>query len=121
MSNRWKILIVDHDEEVLLRLEHALETNGFETTLAWHSDAFHRFFIEQEYDLVIIGHRPPEIDAAEILRLLADSPVQRIVLNRDLRYPFEDDFFYRLGAHAVLSKSGAAMTEQVRESLAAVC
>lgn len=121
MSNRWKILIVDHDEDVLLRLEHALETAGFDTTVAWHSDAFHRFFIEHEYDLVIIGHRPPEIDAAEILRLLGDSRVQRIVLNGNLRHPFEDDFFYRLGANAVLSKGGADVAEQVRESLVAAC
>ncbi|MGH9523897.1 MAG: hypothetical protein ACRD3E_15335 [Terriglobales bacterium] len=121
MTHRWKILIVDQHEEVLLRLEHALETAGFDTTLAWHSDAFHRYFIEQEYDLVIIGHRPPEIDAGEILRLMGDSRVQRIVLNGPERHPFEEEYFYKLGAHSVLPKYHADLAERVKESFAAVC
>lgn len=119
MSDPWKILIVDQHEDVLLRLEHALETAGFETTVAWHADAFHRFFIEHEYDLVIVGHRPPDIDAAEILRLLAGTRAQRIVLNGPERHPFEDQYVYRLGADAVLPKDDIDLAGQVKASLQA--
>jgi CheY-like chemotaxis protein len=103
MASRWKILILDQHEDVLLNLEHVLETAGFDTTLAWHVDAFRRFLAENEYDLVIIGHRPPEIDAAEVLRSLPVA-AQTIVLTGPAVHPFEDDYFYRLGAQAVFSK-----------------
>ena len=114
MADRWKILILDHNEDVLLRLEHVLETAGFDTTLAWHSDAFYRYFAETEYDLYIIGHRPPETDAAEILRTIADRHVPCIVLNGSSNFPLQEDYFHALGAHAVLAKWDGRVTECVR-------
>ena len=104
MATPWKILILDQHEDVLLHLEHALETAGFDTTLAWHLDAFRRYLSEREFDLILIGHRPPDIDAVEVLRSMADLRTQTIVLKAAGRHPFEDDYFYRLGAKAVLSQ-----------------
>ena len=104
MANGWKVLILDQHEDVLLNLEHTLETAGFETTLAWHLDAFRRFVSEREFDLILVGHRPPEIDAAEVLRSLAPLRTQAIVLRGPALHPFDDDHFHRLGARAVLSQ-----------------
>ncbi len=104
MATPWKILILDQHEDVLLNLEHALETAGFDTTLAWHLDAFRRYVSEREFDLILVGHRPPEIDAAAVLRSLADIRTQTIVLKAAGHHPLEDDYFYQLGAKAVLSQ-----------------
>jgi DNA-binding response OmpR family regulator len=38
MRIRRSILVLDHDEDVLLRLEHLLETKGFDTTVTWRFD-----------------------------------------------------------------------------------
>ena len=117
MADRWKILILDREEDVLLRLEHVLETAGFDTTVAWHTDAFYRYFTEREYDLYIIGHRPPETDAAEVLRTVANRHTPCIVLNSHPRFPMQEEYFHALGAHAVLSKWDAQVTECVRKAL----
>ena len=117
MADRWKILILDHNEDVLLRLEHVLETAGFDTTLAWHADAFYRYFAENEYDLYIIGHRPPETDAAEVLKTIAAPDRPCIVLNGPAHYPAQEEYFHGLGAHAVLSKWDGRVTECVRSML----
>lgn len=117
MADRWKILILDREEDVLLRLEHVLETAGFDTTVAWHTDAFYRYFTENEYDLYIIGHRPPETNAAEVLKTIANRHTPCIVLNSHPRFPMQEEYFHALGAHAVLSKWDARVTECVRKAL----
>jgi DNA-binding NtrC family response regulator len=119
MAERWKILILDQDEDVLLRLEHVLETAGFETTVAWHTDAFYRYFTEHEYDLFIIGHRPPETDAAEVLKTIANRHTPCIVLNSHPRFPMQEEYFHALGAHAVLARWDGRVTECVRGALPA--
>ena len=114
----WRILILDQHEDVLLDLEHVLETAGFDTTLAWHVDAFPRFVAERDFDLIIVGHRPPEIDAAEVLRTLGPMRAQMIVLKGRSRHPFEDEYFYRLGAHAVLNNWNSDIAGCIRTTLA---
>ena len=119
MADRCKILILDREEDVLLQLEHVLETAGFDTTVAWHTDAFYRYFAENEYDLYIVGHRPPETDAAEVLKTIAYRNVPSIVLQGPARIPLQEEYFHSLGAHAVLSKWDARVAECVRRTLPA--
>lgn len=118
MATGWKVLILEQHEDVLLNLEHVLETAGFDTTLAWHMDAFRRYLSEREFDLIIIGHRPPEIDAAQVLRSIAPLRPQTIVLTGTARHPFEDQYFYGLGAHAVFSKWDPDIAACIRSSFA---
>lgn len=118
MASRWKILILDQHEDVLLNLEHVLETAGFDTTVAWHVDAFRRFLAETEYDLIIIGHRPPEIDAAQLLGSLTTG-TQTIVLTGPGAHPVEEDCFYRLGAQSVFSKWNSDIAGCIRGTLPA--
>ncbi len=101
---RHSILIADHDEDVLLRLEHLLETAGFDTTVTWRADEVIRLLAQREFDLLIIGHHPPEIDAATIMREAVARRLPWIVLDSAAEFPFQEQYFYKLGAHAVLRK-----------------
>ncbi len=113
---RPTILIVDHDEDVLLRLEHLLETAGFETTISWRLEQAEDFIEKNSFDLVVVCHYPPVLDAAGVLRRAANrrrSPC--IVLHAPERFPFDAEYFYSLGAHAVLSKWAPEIAERVRQ------
>jgi DNA-binding response OmpR family regulator len=120
MTNGWRILILDQHEDVLLHLEHLLETAGFDTTLAWHMDAFRRYLGKSEYDLIIIGHHPPEIDAGEVLRSLHPVRPQTIVLTGATRHPFEEEYLHGLGADAVFSKWNRDLATCIRKSFPSV-
>ena len=56
-----RILVVDHDEDVLLRLEHLLETAGFDTTVTWRLDDVRHLMEQRNFDLVVVGHHPPSL------------------------------------------------------------
>ncbi len=114
-SRRHSILILDHDEDVLLRLEHLLETAGFDTTVTWRADEVAQLLCNREYDLLIIGHHPPEMDASEVARQAASHRLPWIVLDGAREYPFQEQYFYTLGAHAVLGKWAAGLAERVRQ------
>jgi CheY-like chemotaxis protein len=115
-ATRRSILVVDHDEDVLLRLEHLLETAGFETTVTWRLDDVCHLIDQRRFDLVVIGHHPPHLDASRVLRFTdGDGRPPCIVLHPPERFPFDADYFYSLGAHAVLSKWGPEVAERVRQ------
>ena len=116
MGARRSILVVDHDEDVLLRLEHLLETAGFDTTVTWRLDEVRQFIEQQRYDLLVIGHHPPDLDAFRVLQITGgDRRPPCIVLHPPDRFPFDAEYFYSLGAHAVLSKWGTEVSERVRQ------
>jgi DNA-binding response OmpR family regulator len=116
MHSQRSILIVDHDEDLLLRLEHLLESAGFATTVTWRADHLNDLLTNSTYDLVVIGHHPPDMDAARVLRHAACGPRPAcIVLNPQDQYPFEAEYFYSLGAHAVMSKWSPEIAERVRQ------
>ena len=116
MRTRPSILITDNDEHVLLRLEHLLETAGFDTTVTWRVDEAHQLLRQRSYDLIVVGHYPPNLDAARILRQVgAQGRPACIVLHPPERFPFDAEYFYSLGAHAVLSRWGPELAERVRQ------
>ncbi len=116
MPTRRSILVVDHDEDVLLRLEHLLETAGFDTTVTWRLDEVRHLIDQRQFDLVVIGHHPPHLDASRVLQLTGgDRPTPCIVLHPPERFHFDAEYFYSLGAHAVLSKWGPEFSERVRQ------
>lgn len=114
-SRQHSILILDHDEDVLLRLEHLLETAGFDTTVTWRADEIAQLLADRKYDLLVIGHHPPETDAGAVARQAASRCLPWIVLAGAREYPFQEQYFYALGAHAVLGKWATGLAECVRQ------
>ncbi len=115
MSSHRRILIIDHDEDWLIRLEHLLETAGFATTVTWRADHLKDLLARSSYDLVVIGHHPPGMDAAAVLRHRTGRPRPACIVLHPHEYPFEAEYFYSLGAHAVISKWSPDVAERVRQ------
>ena len=117
---RKRILILDHDEQVLIELESALESAGFETTTTWDRQEAVRLLDSRDFDLLLLGDHPPEVKCAELLKALRSRPSRApcIVLRSVARYPFEDQYLCQLGAYAVMSKcEGCDLVAKVRECL----
>lgn len=115
MDSRRSILIVDQSEDLLLRLEHLLGSAGFTTTVT--CDQLNELLTGSTYDLVVICHYPPEMDAATVLRHAAPGPRPAcIVLHSQDEYPFQAEYFYSAGAHTRSRRSGASTSPSVSGS-----
>lgn len=58
--------------------------------------------LSRDFDVVIAGHHPPDIDAAELVREVGGPNI--IIAQTGAKWPFEREYFYSLGARAVLSR-----------------
>ncbi len=106
-GSKRRILIVDVDKYVLMRLEQQLEDNGFETTTTWDLDAAMGLLTREHFDLLVVAHHPPQCNALEALQLLGSaSGCPCLVLYSAAEYPFEQEHLRSLGAAAVLCKWG---------------
>jgi len=119
---RKKILILDHDERVLIDLERVLQDEGFETTTTWDTREALDMVAHREFDLLLLGDHPPEVRSAELLNTLRSRPISApcIVLQTAARYPFEGQYLCWLGAHAVMPKwEYRDIVAKIRERLSA--
>jgi DNA-binding NtrC family response regulator len=67
MSNKANILIVDHDEIVLIGLEHILEGAGHSTATAWSAKEALRLLDQAMFDLLLISEHLDDVDSATLL------------------------------------------------------
>jgi len=103
---RKKILVLDYDERVLIDLERVLEDEGFETTTTWDVKEALDLFTHRDFDVLLMGDRPPEVRCTEFLKALRTRQISAscIVLQTAARYPFEGQYLCWLGAYAVMPK-----------------
>jgi DNA-binding response OmpR family regulator len=103
---RKKILVLDHDERVLIDLERCLEDEGFETTTTWDLQEALDLLANRDFDLLLLGDHPPEVRCAELLKTFRSRQISPscIVLQTAARYPFENQYLCWLGAQAVMPK-----------------
>ena len=117
-SARKRVLILDHDEDLLLRLEQLLEHEGVATDITWDAQQAMDMMQRHSYDLLILGHHPPEVDAVGVLRQLTpEKNPGCVILQSGAQYPFEQEYLQSLGARAVLSKHEEAIGIRVRQML----
>ncbi len=69
-ERRKQVLLVDNQEDVLVLLEHALETGGYETTTAWSGRQALDLLARRNFDLVVLDDHLSDADAEELLDLL---------------------------------------------------
>lgn len=98
--HRPKALIVDLDETVLIRLERVLENEGIDTDTSWDPDQACHELATGKYDLLLVEHHPPQIDAHQALQ--CPSRVPFIVLLPRATHPFEPQYWQSAGAAAAL-------------------
>ncbi|MBZ5566373.1 MAG: hypothetical protein LAN64_00835 [Acidobacteriia bacterium] len=106
MSQRRKrVLIVDLDETVLIRLECLLEDAGCDTCTTWNVAEAVRLFTGDGFDFVLIGDHPPELDAEKILRELeVRNPDCRRLVLKPIARESDRERFQSVGASVVIAK-----------------
>ena len=117
---RKKILILDHDERVLIDLERILEDEGFETTTTWDLREASDLLAQRDFDLLLLGEHPPEVRCAEFLKTLRSRQISPayIVMGTAARHPFEGRYLCWLGAYAVMPKwKYSDIVAKIREHL----
>lgn len=98
-----RILVLDVDEGTLIRVEQLLEDAGIHTTTTWDPTEAQELFKSKYFDLLVVGHHPPELDAARLLRDLQEPERCSVcVLSTATRSDFEK--FRSLGAAAVIPR-----------------
>jgi DNA-binding NtrC family response regulator len=67
MERSKRVLIIDLDAELLIMLERVLEDSGFPTTTTWDLHQGRALLQSGCFDFLVIGNRPPELDAETVL------------------------------------------------------
>jgi len=105
MAMDKRILLLDSDQDVLIGLERVLENEGMRTTVTWHQHEAMKLLSSDSIEVVVVGHHPPEINAADVLMVTEPGKKKPcVVLHTNPRHPFEADYLRSLGAEAVLEK-----------------
>ena len=105
-AKRKQVLLVDNEEDVLVLLEHVLETEGYATSTAWSGGQALDMLARQSFDLVVLDDQLSDFSAEELLKRLhprsRDLPV--IVTQNPGAAPCSADRYLSLGACAVVCK-----------------
>jgi DNA-binding response OmpR family regulator len=64
----YKILILDHDPDVLTHLQHVLEDGGLDTTITWDCVEARELTRNTPFDVILVGNHSPEVAAETFLR-----------------------------------------------------
>jgi CheY-like chemotaxis protein len=103
---RFKILIVDDDEQTLMGFERLLEAEGYDTTIAWSAAQAFRLLAASHFDLILLDHHLPDMETVQVLAQLEAVRQQTpyVVLHAKPPRPAEVAELCALGAAASLHK-----------------
>ena len=122
MRKRHRALVVDTDQDTLIKLQHVLEEADIDATITWDELEACQLIETTPFDLLLIGDHPPELNAAAILddlSLRGTCPAV-LILSR-ICGEKDAESFRRLGAIGVAPKRDPfAVLEQVTKALAAI-
>ena len=105
MRKRKKILVVDHDPDLLMVLEQFLEDAGYTTTTTWDGREALSHIEGAHFDEVIVGDHASFANCSEFLALLRsrDSETVCILLGAE-HSRLSDDELRTLRVRAVISR-----------------
>ena len=101
-----KVLIADNDEHVLLSLEWTLESEGYDTVVAFNDEEVMRILTEDACDLVVLDDHLSEKDSRQILADFPHAGIRPMVVITYHRFPTLDarKSLESLGVSAFISK-----------------
>lgn len=109
MSERpCKILILDHDPDVLTCLQHVLENAGLDTTITWNDVEARELAQNTAFEVILVGNRPRQFSAKTFLYAIKPSPRACLLLGareskaKPLRRPGISGVVPKRDAHRVL-------------------
>jgi CheY-like chemotaxis protein len=117
-----QVLILDTDPDTLIALQHVLEQAKIDATITWDEAEACQLLETTLFDLILIGHHPPELDAAAILDDLSSRGCCPPVLILRATIGEKDaEYSQRLGAIGVVPKRDPlAVLDQVTKTLASL-
>ena len=102
MSGRpYKILILDHDPDVLTHLQHVLEDGGLDTTITWDCVEARELTRNIPYDVILVGNHSPEVTAETFLCTPRSAPQACMLLGVS---ESKSEHLRRLGIASVVPK-----------------
>lgn len=116
MSERpCKVLILDHDPYVLIRLQHVLEDARLDTTITWDDCEARELAQNANYDVVLVGNHSPEVAAQTFLHAPKPAPRAYMLLGAS---ESKSEPLNRLGIAGVVPKrEPARVLQEVQEHL----
>lgn len=120
MSERLsRLLILDIEPDRLIALKRELEEAYMDATITWDEAEVCQLLGTGSFDLLLISHHPPELDAAAILNDLSfRGTCPPVLILLDVRGEKGAEYFHRIGAAGVVSKlDQRAILEQVTKTL----
>lgn len=100
-----RILVIDDDESVLIRLECLLENKGYETTAVWSGQEGLSMLRSSNFDMVLLDDYLRDVGHEEIFSELGRLEFQPLViLMESTPEPETAEHFLGLGGAAVVAK-----------------
>ncbi len=79
--NRYSILIVEDNENLLRELRETLENEGYQADIASNGKTALQLWKERLYDLILVDLRIPEIDGRDLIDVIKEKqPLTQIVI-----------------------------------------
>ena len=105
-KGRFRILVVDNDEIVLIALERLLEKEGYDTTTAWGGAEALELLRERSFGLIVVDDYLPDIGGTRFLEQLrrAHPETPFIIIRPTVPNPGEVQQASHLGTYCVVCK-----------------
>ncbi len=65
-ESRNHVLVIDIDDDFLIGIQRLLEDQGFDTTITWDVSEALDLLVSEQFEVIVVGHHPPELHASEI-------------------------------------------------------
>ena len=75
MKGRKRVLVLDFDADLLITLEGFLEDSGFSVVTTRDTEEAIELLQTFSFDFFVVGNRPPELDAASLVRRVRECGV----------------------------------------------
>lgn len=120
LSDRPQILIADNDEDVLIKLEHALESGGYTTVTALSHAEASKLIEEGGFDLCVLDDSLSDRSSIDVLRAFGNDGKRPLVIVTYHQFPApqEEKQFRSFGVSAFVNKRAhAQLTDIVAQLL----
>ncbi len=112
MPTKQKVLIVDHNPDLLIVLEKFLEDSGYETTTTWNGREALSWIDLQDFAAVIIGLK--SVRCLEIVRKLRTSKGDAVCIVLSPECKAESDELRAMGVQAISKWDLKQVVETIR-------
>lgn len=111
---RYRLLLVDYDHDLLTRLKVLLTDKGYDTTAAWGGSEASAIIGSEGFDLILLSDHLPDMNARELWRFLRKIPADAELALIQGSGPVTGDvraLFQEYAGHCVLPRTTPGQME----------